>query len=1016
MAMISLLDESQQNLVAHSGVSDEFAVRAEPLCRAAAAKGEFSLESTLAPDPSNRTAERSGHEPRLQFFAAAPLITHDEFVLGVLGVLDVSPRRLDPEQVAGLKALAHQVMTHLELRRVIRQRVVAEAQARGSKATLDRVVAKSSDCFLVLEWDGAIISMSPGGMGNLPAARERARPGEDWGELWAVEYREIVRTATNEARKNGSARFEAPLHGAGPRWWDGSITQIAAEGSTPPRLLAVTREITERRRAEQLLKESETRFRSVFQNNVLAIFIWESECFVDANEAALRMLGYPLERYRNGGIPWKSLTPPEYEKRNETMYVRLKDHGQTPTFTEEFFRADGTRMPAELTAAVFPGYRDRGVVFMSDITERRKAEAALLTQERHLRLALESTNLATWESSPDFSHVQWSDRMCDIIGVPRGSAASRERLSTRMPAEEARLFEETIALASDPAIGRFALDHSFRHTDGRLIWLRTTGQGVFGYPPGAPPRCQNVIGTVRDITEQRQAEATLISQERHLRLALESTQLGTWEGPPDLVRLIFTDRARDLLGLPPGEDRTGQWISSRVSAADVKMIRRETAKARDPAVGRFGYEHPFLRPDGARIWLRVTGQGVFARCADGTSYCEKIIGTVRDITGFKNAEAALHSALESSRHANATKDEFLAKLSHELRTPLTPVLMSVSAMIAEEDIPPALRDDLIMIQRNVELEARLIDDLLDVTRIAHGKLELTTELCDVHAVIGHALNVCRPLLETRRIEVLVRFEAPRHFVRGDPTRLQQVFWNLLANAAKFSPEGGRVEIRSEEVEDAMIRLTVADHGRGIAPAILAVLFDAFEQGDRSITREHGGLGLGLAICRGIVALHGGRISACSAGRGLGAEFQVTLPTVATPLARPAAPEDTASEPLAALRILLVEDDEDTGGVLQRLILRAGHRVHRANSIDEALRAAGNHPLDLVISDLGLPDGSGITLMQQLRDTRGLRGIALSGYGTSEDFTLSREAGFMKHLVKPIDWHQLEQAIKELTRK
>jgi signal transduction histidine kinase len=241
----------------------------------------------------------------------------------------------------------------------------------------------------------------------------------------------------------------------------------------------------------------------------------------------------------------------------------------------------------------------------------------------------------------------------------------------------------------------------------------------------------------------------------------------------------------------------------------------------------------------------------------------------------------LRRKLRWQKESNAAKDEFLAKLSHELRTPLTPVLMAVSSLL-ETDVSEMsdaeLREDLAMILRNVQLEARLIDDLLDVTRIANGKLVLKKEPVDLHAVVADALSVCAAQLRERKIVPQIALQAGRHWIEGDPARLQQVFWNLLMNAAKFTPENGRIEVTSENRGDC-IEVAVRDSGRGIEPGRLESLFGAFEQGDRETTKTHGGLGLGLAICKGVVGMHGGTIRAESAGAGRGATFRVafTLP-------------------------------------------------------------------------------------------------------------------------------------------
>ena len=403
------------------------------------------------------------------------------------------------------------------------------------------------------------------------------------------------------------------------------------------------------------------------------------------------------------------------------------------------------------------------------------------------------------------------------------------------------------------------------------------------------------------------------------------------------------------------------------------------------------------------------------------------------------------AARAQAEAANRAKDQFLAVLSHELRTPLTAVLMSVSAMEQEQDIPARSRELFSIIKRNVDLEARLIDDLLDITRITRGKLELRKEVVDLHQQIREAVNTCcGSEIEQKQIIVSIHTDAQRHHVFGDPARLQQVLWNLIKNAVKFTPELGRIDIRTSNQEGSgfavhgkekapsaavvnpepraanrspSIVIEVTDTGIGIEPEALPKIFNAFEQADRKITREFGGLGLGLAICRALVEMHGGTIRARSTGRNQGATFVVELPLAPAPLhknganGQPAAPART---PDRGVSILLVEDHTDTARAMTTLLHRRGYDVRRASNMAEALKEASDTKFDVLVSDIGLPDGSGLELMRQLLAKGPVKGIALSGFGMEEDVNRSRQAGFSEHLTKPIDFKQLEAAIARVT--
>ena len=382
-------------------------------------------------------------------------------------------------------------------------------------------------------------------------------------------------------------------------------------------------------------------------------------------------------------------------------------------------------------------------------------------------------------------------------------------------------------------------------------------------------------------------------------------------------------------------------------------------------------------------------------------------------------EALVDAVLRKAEEAAArAKDHFLAVLSHELRTPLSPVLTAASALEQDPSLSADAREMMRIIRRNVELETRLIDDLLDLTRISKGKLVLNPETLDLHSVISAALEVCDADLHEKGIDVAVAADAAAHHVEGDRIRLQQVLWNLLKNAIKFTPPGGRIDVRTSNENGARVRVEVADTGAGIDPAVLPGIFNAFEQGGRTVTSRYGGLGLGLAIAKTLVEIHRGRISASSRGKGHGATFVVELPTVPpapTPDAgaAPAGGAAGATPGGAKVRILLVEDHKDTARVMARLLEQLQYEIRTADSLAAARKLVAGYSFDLVISDLGLPDGSGNDLMRELRGTRGMRGIALTGWGMEEDVAQSRDAGFDRHLTKPVDFASLQAAIRAI---
>ncbi len=377
---------------------------------------------------------------------------------------------------------------------------------------------------------------------------------------------------------------------------------------------------------------------------------------------------------------------------------------------------------------------------------------------------------------------------------------------------------------------------------------------------------------------------------------------------------------------------------------------------------------------------------------------------VTDLTAEK-IHAETRMAKEVAEQANLAKDAFLAALSHELRTPLSPVLTTIMELSEDEALPVTTRGQLQMVRRNVELEARLIDDLLDLTRIARGKLELRKGPVDLHAVLENAIEICAADLQTKKQLLHIERGAAHVHTEGDAIRIQQAMWNLIRNAVKFTPEGGEIFIRTEDGE-RNFRLEVRDTGVGFEPSRREKIFQAFEQGSRQITRQFGGLGLGLAITKSVLEAHGGTVRAESEGPGKGARFTLEIPRKRGTASRPPMEVAPAAKPSRAFRILLVEDHKDTRVTMERWLRRAKHTVTAADSAATALEAAGAGEFDFVISDLGLPDQSGIELMRELRRRHGLRGIAVSGYGMEDDVTRAHEAGFVHHLTKPVSLEKL----------
>jgi signal transduction histidine kinase/CheY-like chemotaxis protein len=367
----------------------------------------------------------------------------------------------------------------------------------------------------------------------------------------------------------------------------------------------------------------------------------------------------------------------------------------------------------------------------------------------------------------------------------------------------------------------------------------------------------------------------------------------------------------------------------------------------------------------------------------------------------------LRIAKEAAERANVAKDEFLATLSHELRTPLTPILSLVSSTLTESSLGSDLRETFEVIQRNIELEARFIDDLLDLTQVSSGRLALEKRPVDMHACIRHALEICREGFHDRRITVSLELQASHPVVIGDSARLHQVLWNLLKNAIKFTPPGGHVEIVTAD-DSGGLAVEVRDNGVGIESERILSIFSAL--GGRSGLVTGTGPGLGLAIVRAVVQAHGGIIRVQSEGRDKGAVFRFKIPITKETEASEDSPMSEEVRNYKGHTVLVVEDHEDTRRVLSRALRRRGFGVAVAEGVEAACEQYEHTHPDLVICDLGLPDGTGWDALRRLRELGPVKAIAMSGFGMDEDIKKSREAGFAAHLTKPVNFPHLEDVL------
>jgi PAS domain S-box-containing protein len=816
--------------------------------------------------------------------------------------------------------------------------------------------------------------------------------------------------------------------------------------------------------ARAMARETEERFRRMADSAPVLLWVTDEQgnCTY-LNQAWLTFTGRTLDESLGRG--WQRDVNPEDLPR--VMDDCMAAHGRQEPFEVDYRirRADGawrwvssSAAPRRLADGTFAGF----VGTCIDLTDRKRAEAEraeLLAREQSARAAAEASErhyrfLA--ECMPQMVFTATPDGACDYY-----NARWREYTGHWPASDTSGSWAPTVHPADSPAAERrwadsirtgraYEIEYRLRRHDGVYRWHLTRAEPLRDEDGGIV----KWFGTCTDIEEQRRnadalhflAEASeLLSSSLDYETTLASLaklavpRIADWcavdmlddDGAPRRLALVHGDPeklrlADELRRLYPPDEND---VVNRVIGTGNSELFAELNDAMVDGGARDARHAALLRSLGLRSALVVPlpgregtiGAVTLVSAESGHQFGLRELALAEDLarragSAVDNARLyrELTEAKDAAEGANRAKDQFLAVLSHELRTPLTPVLSTVQAMESDPDLPEEFRGSVDMIHRNVELEARLIDDLLDLTRVAKGKLELHPQTIDAHSMLQSALEICYDELRGKGLQLAVHLEAAAHHVRADSARLQQVFWNLVKNAIKFTPEGGRITVSTaNEPAAGTLRVEFRDTGIGIDPQVLPDIFNAFEQGERSITRRFGGLGLGLAISKALMDMQGGTLIADSAGRDKGAIFVVELPTVSAPLPAPHLPVPHEASDRPGLRILLVDDHEDTARAMRRLLERSGYDITLAFNVRDALGEFGRREFDLLISDIGLPDGSGLELMRQVRQQRKVRGIALSGFGMEEDIRKSREAGFDEHLIKPINFQKLQAVIRDV---
>jgi PAS domain S-box-containing protein len=630
--------------------------------------------------------------------------------------------------------------------------------------------------------------------------------------------------------------------------------------------------------------------------------------------------------------------------------------------------------------------------------------------DTRLRLAVDEAGLTTFDANVETGESIWSASNFRLLGYPvdpTGRATSGMWRSRLHPADRERVLADLDRAKKERTL--FRCEHRIIQADtGHVVWIEPRGRFLYD----STGRATRLIGISLDATARKQAEERLVWRETQLDLATRIVGVGVFDHDHIDDRVYWSEQFRQIHGLTPDIEPHISALDAQIHPDDREALYAAVRAAHDgTGDGRYSLEYRILRSNGEVRWIVAHAQTLFV--GEGADrHPVRTVGTELDVTDRRIAEARLRNSEEALRRADQRKDEFLATLSHELRNPLAPIRSAAEMLTL-----PNLTDDQLVwsrqvIHRQVEHMARLLDDLLDVARITRGKLRLRVQPVDLGTIVDTAVEAARPLLTAKGHGLTIELPPQLPTFDADPVRLAQVLSNLLTNAAKYTDSPGRISLTAR-VEGGALRVAVKDNGIGLAPSVLPRIFEMSSQAQDPLGRAEGGLGIGLALVKGLVTLHGGSIEALSEGTGHGSEFVVTIPCRRSSAAQPPPPLSPKPEPNAAMvcrKILVADDNQDAANTLAMLLRLAGHEVRTAHGGEAALTVASTFGPEIALLDIGMPDLNGYEVAKRLRLTdcgAALRLIALTGWGQDEDKRRARDAGFDHHLTKPVDPQRLD---------
>lgn len=772
----------------------------------------------------------------------------------------------------------------------------------------------------------------------------------------------------------------------------------------------------------QKLEASETRFTRLAKSNILGVVIADiNGAVIEANDAFLSMVGYSNEDLQAGRVRWRDMTPIEYIPITEACITDLQTKGVCQPFEKEYICKDGRRVPALVGSTLLENNQDQVVSFILDLSNRKSIEQALRRREDEMRLITNAVpvliSYVDAQQRYRFNNKGYEDwfgySASEIYGKHIQEVLGKSSYQAILP------YIETVFSGQ-----QVTFENQISRKDGTSRIVSTTYVPQFNLKG----QVEGFVALVTDITEQKLAEQALKASEERLRMLTEKARVIPWEADATTDKFTYVGpQSVEFLGYPLQEWYSDGFWAKHIHPEDLSWAIKycyEMSLSQD----NYEFEYRMIAADGKVVWLYDIVNVVRS---EGKPHL--LHGFMIDISDRKQVEqereqllASEQAARTEAETANRMKDEFLATLSHELRTPLNAMLGWTQLLRSRRFDEITTARALETIDRNTRSLAQLIEDILDVSRIIQGTLRLNTQPVELIPVVESAIDTVRPAADAKEIRIDSIFDPNVGVVMGDANRLQQVVWNLLSNAVKFTPKQGIVTVQLKRI-DSHIQIRVSDTGGGIAPEFLPYVFERFRQANSSTTRSHGGLGLGLAIVRHLVELHGGTVRAESPGIGQGATFIVNLPMKAvavntspvTPLSSSSSSENLNNLPtLDGLRVLVVDDEPDARQLLKTILGQYGAQVITAASVVEALMTIPQCRPDILVSDIGMPQEDGYALIRQLRALSPEAGgqipaVALTAYARAEDRTQALLAGFQLHIPKPVNPTELAVVVANL---